>query len=268
MRLATLTAVLVPSFLAGQAPDGLARAALANAAFTWVHHEAPHLRLHFLVDSYAAVRADRLIRSTQAARAHDLALLGVEDFAFAIDVFFIDTRAQMDSLVGVPATGFAHRDARAVFLVANADWRSFERHELMHVLAHHLWGPAAQPSAWIEEGLAQFADGRCGAHSVDSVAHALGADAGHVSLDTLVARFRELNDLGAYLQAASFVGYLYARYGRDTVRDVWQNGADALVRVTGQSLHALGDRWLSWAHDRARPVPAGDLAVIRRKGCG
>ena len=54
---------------------------------------------------------DRLLRLAEAARAATLRLLGVERVDATIDVFFIERRAQMDSLVGVPvtdaATGYA-----------------------------------------------------------------------------------------------------------------------------------------------------------------
>lgn len=185
-----------------------------------------------------------------------------------IDVFVIETRAQMETLTGMPITGFAHRDARAVFLVTNREWRSFERHELMHVLAHHVWGPAAAPSAWIEEGLAQFADGRCGTQPVESVAYALSTPAGPIPIETLVARFRELDDLGAYMQAASMVGYLYHQHGRDALRTIWQRGLHALASVTGRELSAFTADWWSWLSARATPVEQAKLAEIRDRGCG
>jgi hypothetical protein len=257
---------LIPWALAAQEPQGLARAALDNPAFAWVRQDSPHLRVYFLAHSYPAVHQDSLVRLAEAARTHGLELLGVARFDTAVDVFFIETRAQMDSLVGSPVTGFAHRDARAVFLVTNPEWRAFERHELMHVLAHHAWGPAAE--AWIEEGLAQFADGRCGRYALDAVVVALAGRGGYVPMDTLVERFRRLNDLAAYVQAASMAGYLYQRHGRDTLRAVWQRGAGALGQLTGETPAAFAESWWRWVRARAQRVPQNEVAVIRRKGCG
>lgn len=257
----SLLAAAFPAGLGAQEPAGLGRAALDNPAFTWLDRTTPALRLHFLADSYPALHQDSLARLTTAGRAHGLALLGVEDFPAPIDVFFIESRDQMNALVGFPVTGFAHRDARAVFLVTNPDWRAFARHELMHVLVHQLWGPAARPDAWIVEGLAQFADGRCGPYTNDDVAHALGARSGYVPFDTLVARFRQLNDLTAYLQAASMIGHLYETRGREAVRRVWTRGVGALPAGFERS-------WREWLAARARPVAPADLDVIAAKGCG
>ena len=255
-----LVALLCAAPLAAQAPAGLARAALDNPAFTWLHVPTRELRLYFLADSYPAMHRDSLATLAAAGRARGLRLLGVEDCP-PIDVFFIETRAQMDALVGLPVTGFAQRDARAVFLVTNPEWRAFERHELMHVLAHHVWGAGVEPSAWIVEGLAQFTDGRCGAYTVDDVAHGLGRRSGFVALDTLVTRFRALNDLTAYLQAASMVGYLYETRGLEGVRAVWQQGTEALPP-------GFAAGWQRWLRTRAQPVPSGALDSISQKGCG
>ncbi len=245
-------------------PQGLARAALDNPSFTWSKREASRLRIYFADGSYPASHQDDLMTRVETAYRDDLEMLGVDTFDGVIDVFFIESRAQMDSLVGFPVTGFAERDARAVFLVANPDWRPFERHEIMHVLAYHAWGPAN--SAWVEEGFAQFADGACGAYSVDDVAHALAEQSGYVPMDTLVARFRELDDLTAYLQAASMMGFLYETRGRSAARAVWQRGVEGLPE--DETPAAFADTWWQWVKTRARPVPADTLATIRDKGCG
>lgn len=251
---------------AEQPPQGLARAALDNPSFDWVEHNTSHLRLYFLANSYPASHQGDLARRSESARADLLDLLGIDQFDDVIDVFFIESRAQMDSLVGFPVTGFADRDARAVFLVTNPEWRAFERHEIMHVLAHHTWGPAS--GAWVEEGLAQFADGMCGGYTVDDAAHALAVENGYVPIDTLVARFRQLDDITAYLQAASMVGFLYRMHGRDAARAVWQRGPGALPEVTGEAPSAFAESWWSWLRATARPIPAETLQIIRDKGCG
>jgi len=248
-------------------PAGLARAALEDPGFVWSQETAPGLRLHFLEHSYAWQHRDSLVRLAERAREHDLRILGADRFGETIDVLFLESRAQMDSLVGFPVTGFAHRDSLGVFLVTNPEWRAFERHELMHVLAHHLWGPAAQPSAWIEEGLAQFADGRCGGYSVHDVSRAIAGAKGAIQLDTLARRFREFDDLTAYLQAASMTGWLYESRGRETVRQLWSSGLDVLARF-GTSPSELTRAWRDWVEGSGTHVPAADVARIQRRGCG
>ena len=247
-------------------PQGLGQAAIDNAAFEWIKRDTANLRLYFLAGSYAAAHQDDLAQRAEAAHRDNLRLLGVERFDDVIDVFFIESRAQMDSLVGVPVTGLADRDARAVFLVTNPGWRSFERHEIMHVLAHHVWGPAS--GAWVEEGFAQFADRRCGEYTNDDVVHGLAAQGGYVPIDTLVATFRQLDDLTAYLEAASMMGFLFEKHGRDGARAVWQRGLEAIPEVTGEQPSEFAETWWQWVTTKAKSVPKDKLAIIRDKGCG
>lgn len=265
-----LAAALVscPGASTSRAPSGLARAALDHPGFAWAEAPAPGLRVYFLPNSYAWQHRDSLVQLTELAREHDLRLLGVERFAAPIDVFYIESRAQMDSLVGYPVTGFAHRDARAVFLVTNPTWRAFARHEMMHVLAHHLWGPAAEPSAWISEGLAQFADGRCAGYSNHAVARAIVEAQGAIPLDTLAQRFREFDDLSAYLEAASMVGWIYESRGRDAVKEAWTSGLGGLTARLGMSAGEITSAWREWVEHAAARVPGADVAAIQDRGCG
>lgn len=247
-------------------PQGLARTALDNKSFEWIKREAPNLRFYFATGSYPAAHQDSLMQRTVDARRAILRRLGVVQFDPPVDVFFIESREQMKALVGVAVTGLAGRDERAVFLVNNAEWRSFERHELMHVYAHHIWGPAS--GAWVEEGLAQCSDAHCGGYSNHDVVHALAEPHGYVPMDTLTTRFRELDDLTAYLEAASMMGYIYETKGRVAAQTVWSNGADALRSVAGESSGAFAESWWKWVSARARPIPKGELEAIVKKGCG
>lgn len=258
---------LARSGVSAQAPAGLAREALRRSDFHWINRTAPGVRVHFLAGSYPALHQDGLIRRVLAARDADLALLGGPAYDRTLDVFFVESRPQLQSLIGQRATGFAQLDSAAVFLVTNPDWRAFERHEIMHILATAAWGRPAPPGAWIQEGLAQFADGACGGFTNDAVAGALVRD-GVIPLDTLVTRFRTLNDLSAYLEAASVVGYVYHTYGLAAVRKLWKEGAGAVVSVLGRSLKDLERDWRASLPGGSALPPVERIAAIRKHGCG
>jgi len=247
-------------------PQGMARTALDNKSFQWIKRDAPHLRFYFADGTYPAAHQDSLMHRAVAARRDILKRLGVVQFDPPVDIFWIESREQMKALTGLAVTGLAARAERAVFLVNNAEWRSFERHELMHVYAYHIWGEAS--GAWVEEGLAQYSDAHCGGYTNHDVAHALAGPNGYVPMDTLVARFRELDDLTAYLEAASMMGYIYETKGRTAAQAVWLRGADALQAVTGEAPEAFAKSWWRWVSAKARPVPKNELDVIVKKGCG
>jgi hypothetical protein len=226
------------------------------------------LRVHFLAGSYAAGHQDSLVTRVKRAKEADLRLLGLASYPRTLDVFFVDSRTQMDTLVGAPVTGFAQMDSAAVFLVTNPGWRAFERHEIMHVLAVAAWGRPTPPGAWIQEGLAQFADGWCGGSRVDAVVAGLVREGGEIPFDNVFRRFRQLDDLTAYLEAASLVGFVTRRWGMSTVERIWQEGSARLPTIVGQSVDSLQTEWRnSLPPDRQIPPPAR-LAEIRKKGCG
>jgi hypothetical protein len=250
-----------------QEPAGLAASALADSSFTWIQRGLAGVRVYFLAGSYPASHQDSLLARIPAAVSHARALINAPPLTGPIDLFFIETRAQMTALIGQRATGFAQPSTRTVFLVTNSDWRAFERHEIMHVVAQHAWGPPAPGSDWLQEGLAQAADGVCARYSNADVMLALTTQHGWIPLDTMLTRFRAQPDLRAYLQAAAFVGYLLQHYGPGPLEELWRRGSrrDSLIR--GSQLAVLERRWREELRPR-QDVSATTLSAVESKGCG
>ena len=268
LLMATLAfAPAFPGPLDGQAPAGLAASALADSSFTWIRRSIPGFRVYFLADSYPAAHQDSLLERLPRALAHARTLIKVPELEAPIDLFFIESRAQMMALIGGRATGFAEPSTRTVLLVTNPDWRAFERHEIMHVIAQQAWGPPVPNNDWLVEGLAQAADGMCAGYSNADVALTLANRHGWIALDTLLTRFRAQPDLRAYLQAAAFVDYLLERYGAAPVAELWRLGSRRDSRIRGQTLAAIERRWREELRPH-RQVAAHALAAVESKGCG
>lgn len=253
-------------FLGAQEPVGLAAAALADSSFRWVSHEVPGFRVYFVSDSYALSHRDSLLARLPAALIHARALINAPELAGPIDLFFLENRAQMEDLVGFSATGFAEWSTRTVLLVTNPEWRAFERHEIMHVVAGQTWGSPAPGTAWLQEGLAQAADGECGEHANADVMSALTVLYGWIPLDVMLTRFRDQPDLRAYLQAAAFVDYLLNQYGSKLLRDLWQRRSDPDSMISGRTLAAIERDWKQQL--TPGPVSPSRLTSIESKGCG
>ncbi len=265
---AILTVALAgPPTIDAQAPAGLAASALGDTAFTWLHRSVPGFRVYFAAGSYPAAHQDSLLARLPGALSHALTLTEAPPLPGPIDLFFIESRAQMTSLIGGRATGFAQPSARAVFLVTNPDWRAFERHEVMHVVAQHAWGRPAPGNDWLVEGLAQAADGTCARHSNADILLALAARHGWIPLDTMLARFREQPDLRAYLQAAALADHILERYGTAAVKQLWQQGSRPDSLLGGETLADIERRWREDLRPRRRPDPA-TLARVESEGCG
>jgi hypothetical protein len=267
LLLASLALAPFARTLEAQAPAGLAASALADSSFTWIRRSVPGFRVYFLADSYPAAHQDSLLERLPRALSHAHALIKAPELDAPIDLFFIESRAQMTTLIGGRATGFAQPSTRTVLLVTNPDWRAFERHEVMHVIAHHAWGPPAPGNDWLNEGLAQAADGMCAGYSNADIALRLTDRHGWIPLDTLLTRFRAQPDLRAYLQAAAFVDYLLERYGAAAVAQLWRLGSRRDSRIGGQTLAAIERRWRKKLRPR-RQVTAHTVAAVESKGCG
>jgi len=264
---AIATPLGAPADVMAQAPTGLAAAALADTTLTWVPRFIPGFRVYFLADSYPALHQDSLLARLPAAKRHAESLLGVRPLEEPIDLFFVETRPEMRHLVGVRATGYADVSARAVFLMTNPEWRAFERHEIMHVIMGQAWGSAGSNTDWILEGIAQAADGRCGAFSNAAVLVALTRRRGWIPFTTMVTDFRAQADLRAYLQAAVFADFLLDRVGSEALRTLWTDGVAPGTEIAGRPLRVLEREWRTGL--RAAPLPtAAELATIEAKGCG
>lgn len=267
MRLTPLFALLLTSVVAaGQEPAGLAASALADTAFQWEKDSLPGFRVYTIPGSYAHAHRDSLMRRLPGALTEAQAMIGTSAPDGPIDVFFVDSRSLMARLTGAGVTGFAHVLARAVFLVTNPDWRAFERHEIMHIVAGNAWGHFPTRNAWLIEGLAQAADGYCAGYPNEAMAAALAQRKEWIDLDTMLRRFREQSDLRAYLQSAAFTAYLLDQAGIPAIRALWQSEADTATVVGGRSLAEWDRRWRSGI--AAPAVPGATVELVEEHGCG
>jgi hypothetical protein len=267
--LVLLALPIVASAACAQSPEpqGLAAAALANEQFSWIHRETPGFRVYFLADSYPARHQDSLLARLPAALEHAEQLIGVENTPGPIDLFYIETRPQMEALIGGRATGFAQPSARAVFLVTSPAWRAFARHEIMHVVSGLQWGRALPGNDWLQEGLAQFADGDCAGFQNSDIALALARKHGWIPWHDVLTSFRQQADLRAYLQAASFVQYLHEQFGVALIKRLWLQGASAETMVNGVPLSRIEETWRTGLRPGRTPS-VSELAAIEDKGCG
>jgi len=255
-----------PRPASAQEPAGLAAAALADSAFSWTRKEAPGIRSWFQPGSYAYTHRDSLLARLSVGLEADARLIDAPPLPGPVDVFFLASREEMAAVTGHAVTGFAEMATRSVFLVTNPAWRAFERHEIMHVVAASAWGVPAAGTAWLQEGLAQAADGSCGGVPNAAVAAALADRHGWIPLDAMLERFREQSDLRAYLQAAAFVDFLVKEVGPAALRSLWRQGATTESPVAGRDLAAWERQWRESVD--APAIAPDRLDRIEREGCG
>lgn len=265
--------VLCCSFIAGCASSGpppgdsaQTQRILSDGRYEWLTIETANTRIHFPVGSYAEANQSALAERVEESRTTVLHRLDEPDYSSTLDLFYIDSRRDMENLTGRPVTGFAYYDDDAVVLVFNESWRAFERHELTHVITLGTWpGPAGMASV---EGLATYVDGDCGGYENGRVARAILDRGALIPLEVLAADFRGQDDLVAYLQAASTVEFVVERQGPEAIRLLWVQGLQAipaLLAISPAEFELQFEEWLSTTYD---PVPAAAWDAIRSEGCG
>jgi hypothetical protein len=246
------------------APIGLARAAY-ESQIPWVEESVGELRILVQSGGLAAGHVARLRDSAVVAFEHAFALLAETPTAEPFWMVYVDSRADMQRLVGRPVGGWADPTARAAANVVTADGRSPDRHEMMHVATGVAWGVPAGPWAWISEGLATYASGECGDAGIQSLAAALVHTGAAVPLNRLIHHFFELDEVGAYLQSASVVGYIREVFGTSALRAIWQEGPAAVPVVTGKDIAALERDWRAFVS--RFPAATTALEAVHERGC-
>ncbi len=244
-----------------------AQAMLSESGIQWVSVTSARFRLHVERGSPAELAVDLLARQAEAARKHVLGLLGQGD-APVLDLFYVASRDRMESLTGARPKALAVPSARYALFVYNGQVSAHHRHELMHVLAGHFWGAAARPAHWINEGLAQHAEGGCGGYALDELAAALPTVDRWIEPAQLVQAFGAQPTLDATVLSGSLVGYLFGEYGRERVAGLWRHGLGRFEKLYGRSFTEVAEEWRRSLPDGGEAADGIDWARLAELGCG
>ena len=240
---------------------------LSHDDYDWQLFETNHFRIHYPRTSFAAKELPTIQRNLEDARTLALAHLGTLDYERVVDVFLVDTRADVTKLMGHGATGMANWYGHFVILVHNPVWEAFIRHEILHVYHENVWGMGAEPFQWFQEGLATYSHGLCGPYEMEEITTYLHRQSMLYGLDELFRSFGQLDEMIRNIQAASLVSYLYERYGMAKVRELWVEGVDKIDSVLGissEELEAQFFQHLESKRDYGRTI---DWKILHDKGC-
>jgi len=241
------------------------RRILRDDRFDWVTVEADGFRIHFPSGSFAESQERLLPGRAEEARRTVLSRLAAE-YAEPVDLFYLDSREDMERLTGRPVTGFSYFEDRAILLVFNDRWKPFERHELTHIVTMDSWPNPAGPA--VTEGVATYVDGRCGGYENGRIVRTMLDRESLIPLETLAADFREQDDLIAYLQAGSIIDFMVHRRGPEAIHVLWKGGLGAAPGLLRDSTDEFQDEFETWLLSTYDPVPPASWQAIREGGCG
>ena len=247
------------------APTGLTRTLLEMSSVRWVRVDSGSIRVRVAAENAGRVDRDAVRADIERARADNAQLFGDEAAAIPLDVFFVGDRDVMRRVVGRAAGGWTDPLAGTVALVGFGEHSVALRHELTHAISFNAWGPPLEGAGWLREGLATWVAGECAGYSLHDLARDLRERGELLPLRALIDDFARQDDIVAYLQSGSVVGYLLETHGTDGFRRVWLGGESALRRMDG-SVAELEQGWLRFLD--ARPAAGVDRDAISEQGCG
>jgi hypothetical protein len=268
----SLAAIVVLLLSAGsaraQTTESLIDRAIANRDFTWQSVAADGVRVYYQPGSFAERHRVMLLRSAKAAMDTGLEFLGGKRDARELRVIYVDSRAQMETLIGRPYTGLAVRDGHGVLLVCNPEWRSFDTHEIAHILTYGRWGDPIEASAWMLEGLPNAVDGLCQTSDMDRIAAYLLAADRWPGLSEFTKNAASLGEIPVAAFGASFLRYLRGKYGTAILEECWRSGLSAALAKRNIAPKQVEKDWLDTLRDRDDPLTDAEWKKIDTDGCG
>jgi hypothetical protein len=248
--------------------ENFVQTALNDTSFDWKSVESEGVRIHYQEGSFAEKHRMMLLRSVQSAIEEILDLLDESPYDRTIQVFYLNSREEMAKIIGRTYAGFTDWSSGGIFLVFNPEWRSFEKHELMHLFTMGNWGTPDVTSRWMIEGISVFSDGWCREYSVDEVAYFFLSKDELPSLEVLFENFTSLGEIKGGFYAASVIGFIKQKYGSAALRNLWINGSTNFENLLGDDMNRLETEWKNYLRLKIKKEIKIDLDTINSHGCG
>jgi hypothetical protein len=251
----------------GQESDDYVQRALDDPTFAWRSIASDGVAVYYQPGSFAEKHRMMVFRSVSGALDEVLGLLGEDRYDAPLNVFYLDSREEMERIIGRPYAGFSNWGANGVFLVLNPEWRSFEKHEIAHMVTMGMWGPPHETSLWMIEGVAVFCDGWCREFTVDEVASSLLSKGEFPPLKEFFETYAGLGEIRAGFYAASVVGFVRHEYGPKALRDLWDDGCEDMREALGTDAGGIERAWKDYLKQKVTSDPHVDLDAINKNGC-
>jgi len=275
IRILPVIVVLIPTVMLTAAPifseendTSLVQGAIANSSFEWKSHVNYRVHLFYQPDSFAEKHRAVLLRSAANAIEEALQFLGEPEYTRVLNVFYVETRGEMEQLIGQPVSGYADWTGSGIFLVCNPEWRSFDTHEITHVLSMSLWDYPAPSSQWMIEGISIATDGWCREYSIDELAYDLLNRDELPGLETFFTNYQSFGEVRAGVYAASIIGYFQEIHGPEVVKKLWIGGSDELTKLLGFNAEQIETSWRSYLESKIQSEVEIDWETIDELGCG
>ncbi len=231
-----------------------------------INHDS--FRVYFKENSYTASHFDRIKQDLDEAYARILSILDTATYSNGIYLIAVDSKDEMEEVMGYNIKGGAAKGHDLVFFVFNENIRPQFKHEIFHLISFETWGPTKY--RLLDEGGATYTDNFC---FYDNPMYSINAfylqENKLFTLEGLLNDFdnkAKQNDVIAYIQSAGIFKYLYEKYGVSKMKLLWTQGFESFQDIYGFSINQLEEDWLAFIS--TIPIPKGfDISKLD-EGCG
>ena len=245
-------------------PTGLTRSLVEMSSIHWIPSDHGPTRIYAPSDADSALDREAVAETILQARRDQHALLGDTVAWHPLVVFIVGEREVMRRLVGRPSGGWTDPMSSTVLATRWGTATNALRHETGHALQFNLWGPPYKGAPMLGEGLATWYAGNCRGFAVHRLAAEIDVADRRIPLRALYDDFHRQDDLIAYLQSGSVLGFVLEYYGRDALRRFWGEGEAGLAGAE-IDLAGLEAAWLEFIRS---VEPAGaDWEKLAAEGC-
>ncbi len=225
-------------------------------------------RIYFKDSSYTAKHLDEIEKELDIAYTRILSVLNVPSYKHGIYLLAVDSKEEMQQVMGYKIKGGAAVGNDLVFFVYNPQIRPQFKHELFHLISYEVWGPTKY--RLLDEGGATYTDNFC---FYDNPMYSINSyylqNNMLFPLESLINNFdnqAKKNDVIAYIQSAGIFKYLYEKYGVEKMKQLWTTGFENFSTIYGFSVKQLEIDWLNFI--KTIPIPNEFDIKMLEEGCG
>ena len=225
-------------------------------------------RIYFRDSSYMANHLVEIEQELDIAYSKILSLLNIPSYDNGIYLLAVDSKEEMQKVMGYKIKGGAAKGHDLVFFVYNQNIRPQFKHEIFHLISYETWGLTNY--RLLDEGGATYCDNNC---YYDNPMYSINAyylqQKKLFPFDSLINSFdsqAKKSDVIAYIQSAGIFKYLYEKYGVEKMKLLWTGGFENFKSIYGFSIGQLETDWLNFI--KTVPIPKDFDINKLKEGCG
>lgn len=215
-----------------------------NKNFTWVSDSSKHINYYFAPNSAAANNIDTIKNKSERNVDRVLFLIHESDYSPKINLIFSDSRLKMKELTSFESNGLANWKYNTIYYVYGDSLKVLGAHEFNHVIVTNSWGETTT-FRWLGEGFAGYSDDAWGKYDLHVLCKYFMDNNLLLPISALRNDFDDYNVMITYPESASFVKFLYEKYGFRRLKSLWQQGDGVVEAIYGKSFKDLESEWLT-----------------------